>query len=242
MALRTEQLNDPDIVPILQEVETGQQPEWKDIADRSPSYKSYCAQWKSLAVGNDILERDWESPSGRSQIAQVAIPRSRVKTCWPSSTVDRQEVIWVSAKPWMKFDKSSGFRQEAILKKWCRECDICAASRGPRTRNRGQMHQYNVRAPFERMAIDVAEPFPLSDEGNRYVLIAIDYFMKWPEAYAIPNQKASTIAQSLVTNFCRFDIPQELHSDEGRNFESCLLQEILQRLGVSKTRTSPLHP
>jgi transposase InsO family protein len=58
-----------------------------------------------------------------------------------------------------------------------------------------------------------------------------------------PEPGASTIAETLVTNFfCRFGIPQELHSDQGRNFESHLLQEVLQRLGVSKTRTTPLHP
>jgi transposase InsO family protein len=105
------------------------------------------------------------------------------------------------------------------------------------------MHQYNVGAPFERIAIDVAGVFLLSDQGNRYLLIAMDYFTKRPEAYAIPNQEASTIAEALVTNFfCRFTIPRELHSDQGHNFESHLLQEILQRLGVSKTRTRPLHP
>jgi hypothetical protein len=40
-ALGAEQLTDPDIGSILQEVETGQQSEWKDIADCSPIYKSY---------------------------------------------------------------------------------------------------------------------------------------------------------------------------------------------------------
>jgi hypothetical protein len=70
----------------------------------------------------------------------------------------------------------------------------------------------------------------------------MDYFTKWQEAYAIPNQEASTMAEALVTNFCCFGIPRELHSDQGRNFESHLQQEILQRLGVSKTRTTPLHP
>jgi transposase InsO family protein len=71
----------------------------------------------------------------------------------------------------------------------------------------------------------------------------MDYFTKWPEVYAIPNQEPSTIGEVLVTNFfCRFGIPRELHSDQGRNFESHLLQEILQRLGVSKTRTKPLYP
>jgi transposase InsO family protein len=104
------------------------------------------------------------------------------------------------------------------------------------------MHQYNVGVSFEIIAINVAGPFPLSDQGNRYLLIAMDYFSKRPEAYATPNQEAPTIAEALVTNFfCRVAIPRELHSDQGRNFESHLLQEILQRLGVSKTRTTPLH-
>jgi hypothetical protein len=49
------------------------------------------------------------------------------------------------------------------------------------------MYQYNVEAPFERIAIDVG-PFPRSDQGNRYILIAMDYFTEWPEAYAIPNR------------------------------------------------------
>jgi hypothetical protein len=39
----------------------------------------------------------------------------------------------------------------------------------------------------------------------------MDYFIKWPEAYAIPNQEASTVAEGLVTNFfCRLGVLQEL--------------------------------
>jgi hypothetical protein len=63
------------------------------------------------------------------------------------------------------------------------------------------MHQYNVGAPLERRAIDIAGPFPQSDRGNRYLLIAVDYFTKWPEVHPIPNQEASTVADALVTNF-----------------------------------------
>jgi hypothetical protein len=39
------------------------------------------------------------------------------------------------------------------------------------------MHQYNVGAPrFKRIAIDIAGTFPKSESGNRYLLIAMDYF------------------------------------------------------------------
>jgi hypothetical protein len=43
----------------------------------------------------------------------------------------------------------------------------------------------------------------------------MDYFTKWPEVYTIPNQKASTVADALVTNFfCHFGVPRELHTDQ----------------------------
>jgi hypothetical protein len=89
------------------------------------------------------------------------------------------------------------------------------------------MHQYDLGAPFERIAIYVAGPYPLNDQGNRYLLIAMDYFTKWAENYSLPNQEASTVAEAPVTIFCcRFGIPWELHSEQGRNFESRLLHKI----------------
>jgi hypothetical protein len=52
------------------------------------------------------------------------------------------------------------------------------------------MHQYDFGAPFERIVMDIAGPFLQSDRGNRYHLISMDYFKKWPEVYPIPNQEA----------------------------------------------------
>jgi hypothetical protein len=54
-ALRRDQLNNQDVAPILEEVEAEQEPEWKDIADCSPTYKGYWAKWKSLTVRDDVL-------------------------------------------------------------------------------------------------------------------------------------------------------------------------------------------
>ena len=62
------------------------------------------------------------------------------------------------------------------------------------------MQQFNVGAPSERIAIDIAGPFPMSERGNRYLLVAMDYLTNWPEVYAIPNQEASRVADAPVTN------------------------------------------
>ena len=57
------------------------------------------------------------------------------------------------------------------------------------------MHQYNVGVPSERIALDVLGPLPTSETGNKYVLLIADYFTKWPEAYSLPNQEATTVGE-----------------------------------------------
>lgn len=72
---------------------------------------------------------------------------------------------------------------------------------------------------MERVAVDIMGPFPHTDKGNRYVLVAMDYFTKWPEASAIPAQEAETVADMLVQGmFARFGAAETIHSDQVRNF------------------------
>ncbi|KAL7841339.1 hypothetical protein SRHO_G00250300 [Serrasalmus rhombeus] len=120
-------------------------------------------------------------------------------------------------------------------------CDACTAKKGPTGKSRAPLQPLQSGAPMERVAVDVLGLFPRTEAGNRYVLVAMDFFTKWPEAYAV--QSAVTTAERLVEEFfCRFGLPEELHSDQGRNFESQVMAEVCQRLGVRKTRTTPLHP
>ena len=69
--------------------------------------------------------------------------------------------------------------------------------------------------------------------------LALVFFTKWPEAYALPNHEATTVAGVLVEQFfSRFGVQPELHSDQGREFESGVFQECCKLLGVGKTRTT----
>ena len=48
------------------------------------------------------------------------------------------------------------------------------------------------------VAVDILGPLPESTAGNSYILVVGDYFTKWLEAYAIPNQEAITVAKKQV--------------------------------------------
>ena len=105
------------------------------------------------------------------------------------------------------------------------------------------MQIYRVGLPMERIAIYVLGSLPESNRGNKYLLIAMDYFTKWPEAYPLPNQEVITVAKVLVEEMvCRFGVPLEIHSDQGRNFESLVFSEMCRILGIRKTRTTRYHP
>ncbi|GFY29136.1 retrovirus-related Pol polyprotein from transposon 412 [Trichonephila clavipes] len=67
------------------------------------------------------------------------------------------------------------------------------------------------------------DPLPRSSEGSNNILVMMDYFTKWPEAYPIPDQEALTVAEVLVQHWIsRFGVFLQLHSDKGRNFDSAV--------------------
>lgn len=50
---------------------------------------------------------------------------------------------------------------------------------------------------FKRIVINIVGQFAETNRGNKYVLVAIDYFF-YAEAYTVSHQEAATIAETLV--------------------------------------------
>ena len=55
--------------------------------------------------------------------------------------------------------------------------------------------------------------------------------------------RTQTIPEVFVREIvCRYEVPLEGHTDQGRNYDSKLIKELSQLLGIRKTRATPLHP
>ena len=126
---------------------------------------------------------------------------------------------------------------------WVAKCDECAKVKHPPRRPRVPLGEMHVGAPLDRLATDILGPFPESAKGNKYILAVTDYFTKWVEIYAIPDQSAITCAEVILDEFIgRYGCPYNIHSDQGRNYESTVFTELCRLLEIRKTRTSPYNP
>lgn len=81
--------------------------------------------------------------------------------------------------------------------------------------------------------------FSCSERGNRFVLTEMDYFIKWPEAYQEVKRVVDVLLDGMLS---RFGVAESIHSDQSQNFESRVFSVMCEKLGIYKTRTTPLHP
>lgn len=97
--------------------------------------------------------------------------------------------------------------------------------------------------PFQKVALDIVGPLPKTHAGNQYILTFQDHFSKYPEAFALPDQKTTTVAKVFVEEIvCRHGTPEKLLTDQGSNFTSELFKEMCKLLNIDKLQTTAYHP
>jgi len=129
------------------------------------------------------------------------------------------------------------------IKDFVRSCPVCAQTKLNSQHGKAPLQPIEVNEPFVFWAMDYMGPLPETARGNKHLLVVMDHFTKWCEVFPTQNQRASTVADILVNRvFSRFGPPTIIHSDQGRNFESNLMQEVCSLMGIHKSRTTAYHP
>ena len=241
--LRAAQLEDADLRQVHRWMDLGRRPSRDEAASLSPAARSYWLNLENLRWVDGVLYLNWVSNQGLPDRLQLLVPRclrAEVIFCHDSLVSGCMGVLHTVNQVEQRFHWPGPSKD---VKVHIRSCATCNANGMPYQRFRAALAGFRVGAPLDRVGIDLMGPLPVSERGNRYLLVIVDYFTRWAEAFPLPDQQAESLAKAFVHEFvCRYGAPLEIHSDQGRNFESALFQEICQWFDIIKKRSSPYHP
>uniref|UniRef100_A0A8C5QT38 Gypsy retrotransposon integrase-like protein 1 n=1 Tax=Leptobrachium leishanense TaxID=445787 RepID=A0A8C5QT38_9ANUR len=130
------------------------------------------------------------------------------------------------------------------VREYCRTCPTYQKTGKTGDHPKAPLHPMPIiQEPFSRVAVDIIGPLPCpSATGKRYILTVVDYATRYPEAVALSNIQADTVADGLLQVFSRVGFPQEILSDQGSQFTAELTQQLWRLCGVKALHSAPYHP
>lgn len=241
-ALSEMQMRDPDLAEVRTWFISGR-PDRDKVAAKSPAIRHLWLLWSQLMLVQGVLYKRWFGKDG-TVLKQLLVPRELYDSVLRAMHDSIMSGHLGVRKTLRKIQKSMyWYRMKNTVMNWIRKCSKCSARKRPGKMPHASFKSYQVGAPMDRIVTDLLGPFPETKSSNKYILLAMDQFTHWVEAYGIPDQRAETVAHKLVYEFMsRMGIPLDLHSDQGKQYTSDLCEEVCKLLEIHKTRTSAYHP
>ncbi len=95
--------------------------------------------------------------------------------------------------------------------------------------------------PFRHLQVDYISLPPC--KGKTDVLVVIDKFSRWVEAYPTGRATAAHTAKCLVTDFIpRWGLPDCIDSDQGTHFTGQVVKEVSRMLKIKWNLHCPYRP
>ncbi|KAF9760594.1 Retrovirus-related Pol polyprotein from transposon [Nosema granulosis] len=125
------------------------------------------------------------------------------------------------------------------IKSVIKSCETCLKAGGPTPNT--QHRVIETTRPNELWEVDLIGRIPTED-GNRFIFVAIDHFTKWVEAKVIKNKNEETIEKCIKKLIIqKHGKPTRIVSDCGLEFKNNRIQTLARTLGIKWEFASPAH-
>lgn len=115
-------------------------------------------------------------------------------------------------------------------------CKICMQSK-PEPNKAQLIPTSSGKYFYERVHADFLGPF-----NGKMILIIVDSFSKWPEAFILGKTDAETTIEKFRECFSRFGLPRVVVTDNGAQFVSEEFSQFLSNNGIKHLTSPPFHP
>nr|GEW07200.1 reverse transcriptase domain-containing protein [Tanacetum cinerariifolium]GEW09714.1 reverse transcriptase domain-containing protein [Tanacetum cinerariifolium] len=78
--------------------------------------------------------------------------------------------------------------------------------------------------------------------AEKYILVVVDYLLKWVKANALPTNDARVVCKFLKSLFARFRTPRSIISDRGTHFCSDQFAKVTLKYGVTHRLATAYYP
>ena len=208
-----------------------------------PVHDRYKHQTSCLVVQDGVLYRWLKYSQDEPDLWQLlVIPQS---LCYPFfQQLHHESGHFGYNKTFRKIQERGYWPTYSCYKKQrIQNCSQCQRCNSPPTTPRATIISIETSRPFQKVVWDFMGPLPPLVRGNRYILVITDLFKKWVEAFPLKEMSSETLARVLFNEvICRFGTPEVLHSDQGKNLWSNLIQSLCDLLGIQRTNTTAYHP
>ncbi|KAH3743510.1 gag-pol fusion protein [Pelomyxa schiedti] len=130
------------------------------------------------------------------------------------------------------------------IQQYCKTCRECQEYRNRSNLNKGVPMSLPVASrPRQMIGVDYIGKLTRTKQGNEYILVFVDHFTKWPEAFATVSADAATTARIFIDFWiCRHGIPDILISDRGSHFLNDLVEEVNKIFSIEHRLTTAYRP
>ncbi len=203
---------------------------------RPPSYHYF-------AILKDRLYRVTQDAQSKQDTTQLLVPKSRREMLFQAAHCNPMAGHLGQATTLNRL--MARFFWPGIhenVRRWCAACRECQLVNPPASPKAPLRPLPLMQVPFERIGMDLIGPLERSARGHRFALVLVDYATRYPEAVALRNISAKSVAEALFSMISRVGIPKEILTDQGTAFMSRTIRELYGLLGIKSVRTSVYHP